>query len=373
MLNSVKIAKNKPHYTSTRAWLDHLRLMAELPYPSWALMPSIGEIVRAHIDSAVMNFGWADTNSLQPLATWVNPLKPNVYKRFLASPQDVFDDIPIKAMRDSRGRFLQMVEAMPNYEEAPIYQHMLKDYKARWGLSTVIQTNQWLGFMTMYRQDDLGPYSENDWKIMADAGLALSQLDQESSLANLPASELHDVATSTMLLDSHGQIVAQSPEIHNLLFISRQTGMGPPEWARDDWFAMPPQVTALAQKLFDTTEPNGRAVETQHLPWGRFDYILEKMQTQENQPKSIMTVTIRHHEPLDITIARRLWGWPMSPQEKRIIIASARQASIEQIAQILEISSGTLKNYSNELLARFNLPSRNALVKKILSGVHNFE
>lgn len=347
--------------------------MAELPYPSWALMPSIGEIVRAHIGCAVMNFGWADTQSLQPLATWVHPLKPHVYKRFLANPQDVFDDVPIKAMRDSRGRFLQMVETMPGYEEAPIYQHMLKEYDARWGLSTVIPANQWLGFMTMYREDNLGPYAENDWKVMEDAGMALSQLDKASPLSTIPASELHDVTTSTMLLDSDGKILAKSAEIHNLLFISRQTGMGPPEWARDDWLAMPPQVTALAQKLFDTADPNERIIETQLLPWGKFDYILEKMQTQESQSKPIITVTIRHYEPLDITVARCLWGWPMSPQEKRIIIASARQASLEQIAQILEISSGTLKNYSNELLARFNLPSRSALVKKIISGERDFE
>lgn len=358
---------NNPYYISTRAWLSHISLMAELPYPSWALMPSIGAVVRAHIPCAVMNFGWADLASLQPLATWVHPLKPMVYQRFLANPQEVFDDVPIKAMRDSHGRFLQMVEALPEYEQAPIFKDMLSAYGARWGLSTLVTTSKWFGFMTLYRQAALGPYAEEDWGKMMEVGQALSRLDDESPLAEIPTSGLREAVSSTLLLTQDGSILSQSPAAQDMLFLARQTGMGPPEWARDDWHAMPNAVVDAAKTLFESEAPFISQKVTKKLPWGQFDFSLEKMQTQQIGLPTLINVTISHHEPLDIAVARHLWGWPMSPQEKRILIASARNASLEQLAKALNISLGTLKNYANELLTRFDVPTRQGLITKVLS------
>lgn len=344
--------------------------MAELPYPSWALMPSIGQIVRSHIGCAVMNFGWADKASFRPLATWVNPLITNIYQRFLANPQEVFDDVPIRAMYESNGRFLQLAETHPDYELTPLYQHFLAVYEARWGVSSVIKTRKWIGFMTMYREAKLGAFQEDDWEKMRAVSEVLSKLDENSVLASLPNAKFYDTGTSNLLLSENGSILAKSDTAHDMLFISRQNGMGPPEWARDDWGALPPQVKQSAQKLFASNSKSGRFTETQILPWGRFDYFLDKMQTAENPSKTLINVTIRHQEPLDIVVARCLWRWPLSPQEKRIMIASARHPTLEQLAQVLEISVGTLKNYSNELLARFNVATRPALINHILENTY---
>lgn len=363
---------HNPYYLSQRAWLDQLRLMVELAYPSWALMPAIGAIVRSHLPCAVMNFGWADFLTLHPLATWVYPLKPHVYEQFLANPQDIFDDVPIKAMRDSHGRFLQMIEASPGYEQAPIYKDMLQAYGARWGLSCPITTKQWLGFITLYRQAELGPYPEEDWQTLASAGEILSALDdhqhtQPSGDETAPPA-LREAVTASLCLTADGSMLAQSPATKNILFLARQTGMGPPLWARDDWHALPEAVTQAAQALFNHPEPFQQTTVSHQLPWGKFDFQLEKMQARHPTLKDVMNITIRHHEPLDIAIARKLWGWAMSPQEKRILIISARNNSQEQIAQNLNISVGTLKSYTNELLARFNAPTRQALMQAVLNS-----
>ena len=55
-------------------------------------------------------------------------------------------------------------------------------------------------------------------------------------------------------------------------------------------------------------------------------------------------------EPVDLAVARSLWAWPMSPQEKSIVVATARQASLGQTADILGISPGTLTGSINALL-----------------------
>ena len=74
------------------------------------------------------------------------------------------------------------------------------------------------------------------------------------------------------------------------------------------------------------------------------------MQSTPGLPLAPLSISIRHHEPVDLAVARSLWAWPMSPQEKSIVVATARQASLGQTADILGISPGTLKGSINALL-----------------------
>ena len=76
-------------------------------------------------------------------------------------------------------------------------------------------------------------------------------------------------------------------------------------------------------------------------------------------------IAIRHQEPADIALARKLWGWPLSPQEKRILIASLRRPSLAQLAETLGLTVGTLKGYINEMKKRADVASLHALVARV--------
>ena len=98
---------------------------------------------------------------------------------------------------------------------------------------------------------------------------------------------------------------------------------------------------------------------------GRFDFRAERLLvTGTDQPQ--VAVTITHLEPTDITVARQLMNWPLSSQEKRLLIASVRQPSQQQLAEHLGITIGTLKSYVNRLQSKLELPSRQAIIDKVL-------
>lgn len=78
-------------------------------------------------------------------------------------------------------------------------------------------------------------------------------------------------------------------------------------------------------------------------------------------------IGIRYFEPIDITVARRLAGWPLSPKEKRILIASARNPAQHQLADALGITVNTLKSYNNEMVSRLGVESRHSRISALLS------
>ena len=57
----------------------------------------------------------------------------------------------------------------------------------------------------------------------------------------------------------------------------------------------------------------------------------------------------------------------MSPQEKRIVIASARHPSLGDLARVLRLTVGTLKSYINRLQSRFNVDSRDELIAQVMA------
>lgn len=61
-----------------------------------------------------------------------------------------------------------------------------------------------------------------------------------------------------------------------------------------------------------------------------------------------------------------LHGPPISPQEKRIIIASTRAASLADVAAALNITLESLKNYVHGLLWRYEVSSRAEMVDRVL-------
>lgn len=362
------LPKATPHYSSERAWLDHLRVMAELPYPSWALMPAIARIVRHHIDGPLFNFGWSDRKTLQPLAMWVSPVNDKVYRYFMSNTDAVFDEVSIRAMLDSRGRLLRTIEAAPAYEQSGFFAELLNPSGVRWGLSTPVTMHDgdWVGFLTVYRPRERGPYAEGDQARIDKVSTALSDLDRRANpLRTLPAAGYREAVTATLLLHRDGRILAQSPDVRDMLFLSRRTGMGPPEWARPDWHALPPEINAAAESMFADPAASARRELRQQLDWGRFDFILEKMPLALDSADAIVCVTIRHHEPLDIAVASGLWGWPMSPREKRILIASARNPSRAELAEALGLAEGTLKEYIGEMQGRLGVASRQELIDRI--------
>lgn len=70
--------------------------------------------------------------------------------------------------------------------------------------------------------------------------------------------------------------------------------------------------------------------------------------------------------PAERRVHLSLHGPPISPQEKRILIASTRAASLADVTAALNITLGSLKDYLNGLLRRYEVSSRAEMVDRVL-------
>ncbi len=354
---------------STAAWLAHVRLAASLPYPSWVLMPTLLTLAREHVDGAVFSFMWFDRAEERPTALWIDPINDAAYRGYLAGHPEIFMEYPVQQMLEGRGRAIRALERTPEYETGPMYQCVLRPLGVHWGMGVpVAMGGDGLGFVSVCREREKGSYDDADWGLWDRFADCLGGLESRlNRWATLPCADFRETTSSTLWLDREGRLRTHGPMLRRLLFLLRHKGLGPPDWSRCDSSALPAEILPALASMFDEHAPSTleRRLECDA---GRFHFVLERMQVTPEQPEPLVGVTIRHHEPLDLIAARRLWGWPLSPQEKRILIATARHASLAQMAGSLGIGLGTLKGYNNTLLDRFGVESRDALLARVLDS-----
>lgn len=342
--------------------------MAELPYPSRALMPGIAMVLREHLDWDLISFGWDDRASLKPLSYWAEPIVGEILQHYVENFGKFAEEVPLQAMLDSNGHLLRTAETYPEYERSSLYRDLLQPYGVRWGMSVPVYLGETeVGFFGIFRRRERGPYGDADQARLDKVALALGDLDRRHNpLAGLPAPASREAMLASVLIGRDGGLLALSRNARNILFLARREGMGPPDWARADWRALPPEVAAPARELLATHDGDACREVRLRLPWGGFDFVVEKMELAGERPETVLNVVIRHHEPLDIAVARALWGWPLSPQEKRILIASARNPGRAELAAALGLTEGTLRHYINELQSRMGVSSRQALIERVL-------
>lgn len=373
-----------PHYVSERAWLEHLRLLGGLPYPSWALMPTIMQLARQHVAGAVSVFVWYDQKRLHPVAMWADPVNVEAYCNWVANFTHIIEDaLPTSTLVASRGRAVRAAETSPGYEQSGMYTQVFAPQGIYWHMSIPLDLGtHGMGFLGVSRGKAAGPYSDDEWARWDRVGGALCELDRDPHpWAGLPPAPTRECASTTLWLGHDGRFLAQGRAVRDLLFLARQTGMGPPDWVQADWRALPPQVRAVAEDLFRQTCQSHAAPSRAPLPaqrlvslrfdWGCFDFVLECMPPATAQASPTLSILIRHHEPLDIIVARKLWGWPLSPREKSLLVAATREPSLAQLATALGLTVGTVKYYFSEIKARLGVESRHALIDWVLNAASN--
>lgn len=353
---------------SDREWIDHLRILAELPYPSLALMPSILPLVRRRVPSALAGFGWADLN-FSPLAFMTEHMHLRAYRWWATNLDVAFRMFPIREQWESRGESARLGCLAPEFEDTEFCQEVFISQGVRWITiaPVAIADGHRLGFLSLYREPEAGPYTSEEQARLLRGTDALAALDRpDNPLATLPASSLKEAAETSLLLQEDGSMVARSQEAARLIYLLGGANMHTLEWARPDWLALPAPVRDAAQWLFEHPDREGQRRVRIDQPWGRFEFTLEKMVHHQQAERPLVTVGLRYFEAVDITVARRLAGWPLTPREKTILIASTRSSNLAQLAGVLGISINTLKTYNKELVDRIGLGSRTALIDLLL-------
>ena len=353
--------------------------MAELPYPSWALIPELMKLARAHVNCSVCFFVWYDMGSQRPVAAWFDPVNEKAYYNWITNYPALFEQVlPSGAFIESRGRVVRELENAPGYEDSFIYTQVHGLHQARWHMAIPITLGESMfGFMCVARGKAEGPYTEEEWQCLDCVGQALQGLDrQPHPWADLPSAPMRECFSTMLWLARDGRFLAQGRYVREVLFLARQTGLGSPDWIHPDWRALPPEVRSAAMEMFAEADSVDASRASAHVPaqrsvslrfqWGCFDFLLNDQPATSLQPESTAGIAIRHQQPIDIMLARNLWGWPLSPRQKRLLIVSTRQPSMAQLAAALELTVGTAKFYLSEIKTHLGVKSRQDLVEWIL-------
>lgn len=356
------------------AWLAHLELLAALPYPAPVLMPTVLAAVRSGFQADFGGFGLVSGEHLQPVAYWTERMTVQALRALAAHQEEMFTEFPLRQQLESDGEVVRQIQAMPGYEDHWHYREILQPLGMRWALCVPVFDAQGGcdGFLYLYRSADGGPFSAAEQARLRAARDRLRSLHEHPQATPLPPCPLRTASTAVLNLDSSGRMLAKGQKAIELLYLCHDARMGMLDWAADDLTALPAPVREMLQPLL--AQRSGAEVGrcTLDQAAGRFDFRAECLRaTGTDAPQVALTIT--HLEPADMAVARQLMDWPLSSQEKRLLIASVRQPSQQQLAEHLGITVGTLKSYINRLQAKLELPSRQAILDKVLdpSAAHS--
>lgn len=357
-------------YRTQRVWLDHLRILAGLPYPSWALIPVVMALIRKRLPGTVASFVWFDQGSAQPLALWVDPPIAAAYAGFVDHYEKILVELPLRLMLDTHGRIIRQIEHLPEYETSEHYRRVFVPYGIHWGMAGPVSLGGGqVGVASLCRPHAEGPYGDLDWDTWARVTSILGGLGrmENSWLSLSPAPFRREMRVTTLWLARDGKILAQGEDSYALLFFAHAGRFGAPDWMRDDQLALPQPVRTVLQSLWQDPRGHVRSELVMDLNYCSIRFVLEKMPVRALAEESVVSLSIHHRQKLDLALAEALWGWPMSPQEKRIVIASARHPSLGDLARVLGLTVGTLKSYINRLQRRFNVDSRDELIAQVMA------
>lgn len=357
---------NQSHALRDAAWHAQLELLCSLPYPAQVLMPGVLAALRSGFQADFGNFGWVAGDSLTPVAFWSERITEPVLRFMQTHHQALFDEFPLRQQLESDGDVARQVQMLPGYEEHWHLRELLAPMGVRWAMAAPVRdvNDACTGFLYLYRSAAAGPFSDAEQTRLRRARDCLRALGRHTAGAPGP---LRPGRSALMQLDESGRLAARTPLAFELLYLCHDARVGMLDWAAADWSALPGEARALAQQMLTDRGGADHAQCRVVRAAGSFDIRLDRLWPVHGGAP-LLTVTLTHMEPVDLAVARGLLHWPLSPREKRLLVASVRQPSHRELAQHLGITVSTLKTYVNDLQARFEVTSRQALIDRILAA-----
>jgi hypothetical protein len=365
------IPPGPPLLRQAAAWLDHLELLAELPYPAPVLMPAVLAEVRSGFKADLGFFVWVEGEALIPVAIWAERTNGASLSIMKTRMGDLFKDFPLALQLESDGDLIRQMQARAEDEGHWVYTEALNPLGVHWGISAPLRNREGacVGFLYIYRAKADGPFSDEDNQRLKLARDRLRGLSLDKACALPPCPHRFRQAAS-FAFDGAGRMLARGTHGVELLYLYQDLGEHLLDWNADDLSALPAQARGLVSGLLADLaagRPGGAVAGHAELPAGRFDFHAEPL-TPVDPGGPQVVVRVSHQEPLDIALARALKNAPFGLQEKRILLATPRRPSLKLLAEHLGITVSTLKSYINRLQAKAGLPSRQAIIDSLLGS-----
>jgi DNA-binding CsgD family transcriptional regulator len=359
---------------SENSWLDHLSLLAELPYPGRVLMPVVLAAIRKEFDGAPLGFFvWVegDGEEIKPAAIWCERVNGAMTDLMRTRLPEAFEGFPLKPQLETDGELIRILQAQPDDAENWVYKEGFHPLGVHWGISAPLldEARRCHGFIYIYRELGREPWSDEDNQRLKRARDRLVELGQRTT-TSLPPCPYRFRHSAQFLFDRDGKMLARSAHGVELLYQYQDFNENFVPWNTDTLAALPAQARAIVTAMGSALARGEAVTPVAHnadLPAGRFEFHAEPLAAVDGGPP-LVAVRISQHEPLDIAVARALVDTPFSLQEKRILVASTRKPSLQTLADHLGVTVGTLKIYINRLQAKAGKTSRQEIIDELLGA-----
>lgn len=330
-----------------RSWLSHLRILGELPHASRLLIPGIVGMVRRRLQARAGSYEWLRPGTFEPESIWL--------------------ELPDRST-------LRWVAQCDRHRADDEDESMARGAPRRCCIPFASQQGSTHGLLRLNRGLQQPPFSARDQDLLERARTEVGILDRAGGpYQSLPPAPVRLVARAHLTFDVCGVPRSRCCNALQILRLAKSAEVSPFQVDRGELSALPQPVQGEFRRLIEQPVATAAASWTLSLPHGVFRFAAELMlPTNDPGPAGAPAsdaqwlLTIDHLEPRDLTLARRLAGWRLSPQEKRILIASTRDISMARMAEALALTHGCLKSYVNHLLQRYGAGSREELVQRVL-------
>lgn len=366
--------------SSTVAWLQQLRLLAELPYRPAVLLPAVLATLRRGVRADFGNAIELEPRTLAPLHMVTERFSSATTRYAQQSPQDFFELLPIDLQVASQGEALRRYALSAEYERCRPYLHYYAPLGVRWSTGVPLRDAEGhaQALLFLHRRREWGPFTDVEQALLrraARALLALTLPRPREPVRTAPAQSLR--ARATLVLGPDGRFLGSSAQARRMLFDSQLPEPGDTRWAGTDLRALPPAVADAAAALL---RGDAERLAPLHCTLGglagEFGYLVEPLRAppadgadaDSSDGPAMVAVHIHDLEPTELALARRLICLPLSLQQKRVLLASLACPEQQALAERLGISLNTLKSHVSQILRHTGASSRQALVSQILQS-----
>ena len=374
-----------PKLQPVAPWLAQLELLASLPYPVKTLMPSVLHTLRQGIRASFGTYTPLEACSLRS-GSIVSEAFARCAMHWLCAARDQAQaSQSTEAMVRSDGESRRLFCLRPDYEDSPLYQEIFLSLEARWSMVVPVLDARGAahGLLYLHRNRVQGAFSDADQALLRHARRALQGLarpDEVGAGEPLVSSALPPsrVRSASLVLDDRGDFTSLGEGAEDLLYCGAAPGPGSTDWSEMNAQALPYHVREMA---LATLAGHGRGAApgkrcSVRRPvqghGGEFRFDVERLHALDGRTRGVL-VRLQQLEPRDVTLARELVRWPLSPQEKRLLVASVRAADQYALAEELGITLNTLKGYVKDMVRRTGFASRQAMVTGILAAATSAE
>lgn len=365
------------------AWLQQLKLLAELPYQPAVLLPSVLATLRHGVRADFGNAIQLQPDTLAPLRMTTERFSEPTTRYAQQWPQDFFELQPIATQVASDGDSLRRYALSPEYEHCRPYLHYYGPLGARWSTGVPLRdaAGRAHALLFLHRRREWGPFSDAEQALLRRARQALMPLTAPRSAAapapgDVPQHSLR--ASASIVVGQNGRFLGVSSQASRMLFDSQLPQPGDTRWASPSLEALPRAVADAARALLRHTGAGPLPPLQSSFPGlaGQFRYRVEALDApapegagaDSSVRPAMLAIHVHELEPTAVALARRLMHWPLSQQEKRVLVASITCPEQQPLARHLGITTNTLKSHVNHMLRRTKAASRQALVSQILQG-----